>query len=353
MNVTRILAAGAALVGAALLGGVTGALVVDRTDEGSTAATTTVTVPSQGISSPGSSIADLYKRVSPSVVEIQTQTASNTPFGQQRGAGTGTGWVYDEAGHIITNEHVIEGATRVTVKFADGTEEQAKVVGTDRSTDVAVLQLDDASRAPAPLALGSAKSLEVGDPVVAIGSPFGLQGTLTSGIVSALERTITAPDGFTIDGAIQTDAALNPGNSGGPLLDDEGHVVGVNSQIASETGANNGVGYAIPIETVKSVADQLIQSGSVKHAYLGVRVSDGNGGARIEEVSDGTPAAKAGLQAGDLVTGIDGKRVRSAAELSGTVASHKPGDELRLEVKRNGKTRTVTVTLGTRPSEAR
>jgi putative serine protease PepD len=353
MNVTRILAAGAALVGAALLGGVTGALVVDRTDEGSTAATTTVTVPSQGISSSGPSIADLYKRVSPSVVEIQTQTASSTPLGPQRGAGTGTGWVYDEAGHIITNEHVIEDATRVTVKFADGTEEQAKVVGTDRSTDVAVLELDDASKAPAPLALGSAKTLQVGDPVVAIGSPFGLQGTLTSGIVSALERTITAPDGFTIDGAIQTDAALNPGNSGGPLLDDEGHVVGVNSQIASETGANNGVGYAIPIETVKSVADQLIQSGSVKHAYLGVRISDGNGGARIEEVSDGTPAAKAGLQAGDLVTGIDGERVRSAAELSGTVASHKPGDELRLEVKRNGKTHTVTVTLGTRPSEAR
>jgi putative serine protease PepD len=353
MHLTRILAIGAALVGAALLGGVTGALVVDRADESSTAATTTVTVPSQGISSPGPSIADLYKRVSPSVVEIQTQTASNTPFGQQRGAGTGTGWVYDEAGHIITNEHVIEGATRVTVKFADGTEEQAKVVGTDRSTDVAVLELDNASKAPAPLGLGSAKSLEVGDPVVAIGSPFGLQGTLTSGIVSALDRTITAPDGFTIDGAIQTDAALNPGNSGGPLLDEEGHVVGVNSQIASETGANNGVGYAIPIETVKSVADQLIQSGSVKHAFLGVRISDGNGGARIEEVSDGTPAARAGLQVGDLVMGVDGQRVRSAAELSGAVASHQPGDELRLEVKRNGKARTVTVTLGTRPSDAR
>jgi putative serine protease PepD len=354
MHLTRILAVGAALVGAALLGGVTGALVVDRTDEGSTAAPATVTVPSQGISSPGSSIADLYKRVSPSVVEIQTQTSSNTPFGQQqRGGGTGTGWVYDEAGHIITNEHVIEGATRVTVKFADGTEEQAKVVGSDPSTDVAVLELDNASKAPAPLALGSANVLEVGDPVVAIGSPFGLQGTLTSGIVSALERTITAPDGFTIDGAIQTDAALNPGNSGGPLLDEEGHVVGVNSQIASETGANNGVGYAIPIETVKSVADQLIKSGSVKHAYLGVRISDGNGGARIEEVSDDTPAAKAGLQTGDLVTGLDGERVRSAAELSGAVASHQPGDELRLEVNRNGKTRTVTVTLGTRPSEAR
>jgi putative serine protease PepD len=353
MHLTRILATGAALVGAALLGGVTGALVVDRTDEGSSAATTTVTVPSQGISSTGSSIADLYKRVSPSVVEIQTQTASNTPFGQQQGGGTGTGWVFDEAGHIITNDHVIEGATRVTVKFVDGTEVQAKVVGSDRSTDVAVLELDNPSKAPAPLALGSAKAIEVGDPVVAIGSPFGLQGTLTSGIVSALDRTITAPDGFTIDGAIQTDAALNPGNSGGPLLDEAGHVVGVNSQIASETGANNGVGYAIPIETVKSVADQLIQSGSVKHAYLGVRISDGNGGARIEEVTDSTPAAKAGVKAGDLVTSVNGEPVRSAAELSGAVASHRPGDELRLELTRNGKAQTVTVTLGTRPSEAR
>jgi putative serine protease PepD len=350
---TRILAAGAALVGAALLGGVTGAFVVNETDNGSAAATTTVTVPSQGISSTASSIADLYKHVSPSVVEIQTQTSSTTPFGQQQGGGTGTGWVYDEAGHIVTNEHVIEGATKVTVKFADGTEEPATVVGSDRSTDVAVLALDDSSKAPAPLSLGSTKSVEVGDPVVAIGSPFGLQGTLTSGIVSALDRTITAPDGFTIDGAIQTDAALNPGNSGGPLLDGRGRVLGVNSQIASETGANNGVGYAIPIETVKSVADQLIANGSVKHAFLGVRVSDGNGGARIEEVTAGTPAAKAGLRVGDLVTRANGEAVRSAAELSGAVASHKPGDKLRLSVTRDGKTRTVTVTLGTRPSEAR
>src|SRR5919198_6185552 len=151
MNVTRILAVGAALVGAALLGGVTGAIVVDRSDGGASAETTTVTVPSRGISSPSSSVADLYKRVSPSVVEIQTQTTSNTPFGPQRGAGTGTGWMYDEAGHIITNEHVIEGATRVTVKFADGTEGRAKVVGTDRSTDVAGLELDKPSKAPAPL----------------------------------------------------------------------------------------------------------------------------------------------------------------------------------------------------------
>jgi putative serine protease PepD len=350
---TRILAAGAALVGAALLGGVTGAFVVNETDNGSAAATTTVTVPSQGISSTASSIAGLYKRVSPSVVEIQTQTSSTTPFGQQQGGGTGTGWVYDEAGHIVTNEHVIEGATKVTVKFADGTEEPATVVGSDRSTDVAVLALDDASKAPAPLSLGSTKTVEVGDPVIAIGSPFGLQGTLTSGIVSALDRTITAPDGFTIDGAIQTDAALNPGNSGGPLLDGRGRVLGVNSQIASETGANNGVGYAIPIETVKSVADQLIANGSVKHAFLGVRVSDGNGGARIEEVTAGTPAAKAGLRVGDLVTRANGEAVRSAAELSGAVASHKPGDKLRLSVTRDGNTRTVTVTLGTRPSEAR
>jgi putative serine protease PepD len=351
MHMTRILAAGAALVGAALLGGVTGGLVVNETDNGSAAATTTVTAPSQGIASTPSSIADLYKRVSPSVVEIQTQTGATGPVGTQ--GGTGTGWVYDEAGHIVTNEHVIEGATNVTVKFADGTEEGATVVGSDRSTDVAVLKLDDPSKASAPLELGSAKAIEVGDPVVAIGSPFGLQGTLTSGIVSALDRTITAPDGFTIDGAIQTDAALNPGNSGGPLLDEQGRVLGVNSQIASETGANNGVGYAIPIETVKSVADQLIKSGSVKHAFLGVRVSDGNGGARIEEVTSGGPAAKAGLRVGDLVTKANGEPVRSAAELSGAVASHQPGDELKLQVTRDGKERTVTAELGTRPSEAR
>jgi putative serine protease PepD len=353
MHLTRILALGAALVGAALLGGVTGALVIDHTDDGSSAAATTITVPSQGISSTGTSIADLYRRVSPSVVEIQTQTSTSTPFGQQQGSGTGTGWMFDEAGHIVTNEHVIENADRVTVKFSDGTEAQASVIGSDRSTDVAVLKLDDASKAPAPLALGPLATLQVGDPVIAIGSPFGLQGTLTSGIVSALDRTIRAPDGFTIDGAIQTDAALNPGNSGGPLLDDRGRVVGVNAQIASETGANNGVGYAIPITTVKSVADQLIKNGSVKHAYLGVRISDGNGGARIEEVSGGAPASRAGVQTGDLVTAANGKPVRSAAELSGAVASRKPGDKLKLTVKRGGEKRTVTVTLGTRPSEAR
>jgi S1-C subfamily serine protease len=346
MKLTRMLAALIAIVGASLVGGVTGAVVATRGDDDSSSSqTATVTVPSQGISSSTTSLASLYKRISPSVVEIQVRTSLG-------GGGTGTGWGFDQQGHIVTNEHVVENASDVVVKFADGTEEDAKVLGVDASTDVAVLKLADPSKAPAPLQLGSTDSLEVGDPVVAIGSPFGLEGTLTSGIVSAKDRTITAPDGFTIDGAVQTDAALNPGNSGGPLLTTSGQVVGVNAQIASDNGASNGVGYAIPIETVKSVADQLIQDGKVEHAYLGVRIGDGDGGALIGSVSPSSPAAKAGLKAGDLVTGADGERIRAANELSGAVASHRPGEQLRLRVKRNGATRSVTVTLGTRPAEA-
>jgi putative serine protease PepD len=265
--------------------------------------------------------------------------------------GLGSGWVYDDRGHVVTNEHVVEGADEVTVVFQDGTEVPARVVGTDRSTDVAVLELEREHES-APLPLGSTSSLQLGDTVVAIGSPLGLQGTVTAGIVSGLGRDIQAPNQFTIDGAVQTDAALNHGNSGGPLLDASGRVVGMNAQIASETGANTGIGYAIPVETVKEIADELIASGKVEHPYLGVGIEDAESGARIAEVRSGSPAAEAGLRQGDVVTGVAGSEIESADELQDAVAEREPGDSLELTVERDGETRTVTVELGTRPASS-
>ena len=340
-----------ALVVAAIGGGAVGAGVMAAVDDGGTTATeTTIARPVVDETAPGS-VSALYKQVSPSVVEIQVESQpENLPFGVPQ-TGTGTGWVYD-ATHIVTNQHVVDGANEVTVRFEDGREVQARVIGTDPSTDVAVLELDEGADLPTALDRGSSEALEVGDPVVAIGSPFGLQGSLTTGVVSGLGRTIRAPDGFAIDDVIQTDAALNPGNSGGPLLDLDGRVVGMNAQIASESGSNSGIGYAIPIETIQSVVEQLLDSGQVQHAYLGVHVADAenNGGARIVEVRQGGPADDAGLQDGDVVVKAGDDDVQNGDDLRHAVTSRKPGEELRLEVRRDGNTRTVTVELGTRPA---
>ena len=352
MNPARITARLAALVGAALLGGVAGAVVVTQTDDdtSSVAVTTTVANPARSVAQTAS-LSDLYERVAPSVVEIQTSTgpSSDNPLAPQQGA-TGTGWIYDADGHVVTNEHVVENANEVTVRFDDGREVGAKVVGADPSSDVAVLELESTEGLPTALNRGSTANLEVGDPVVAIGSPFGLQGSLTSGIVSGLGRTITAPNQFGIDDVIQTDAALNPGNSGGPLLTLDGSVVGVNSQIASESGGNQGIGYAIPIDTVSTVVQQLIASGKVEHAYLGVRVGDADGGARIVQVTPGSPADDAGLEAGDVIVKADGEAVASGDDVRKAVSANKPGDELQLEVERSGDTKTVTAKLEDRPA---
>ena len=260
--------------------------------------------------------------------------------------------MYD-ATHIVTNQHVTDGANEVTIRFQDGREVQARVIGSDPSTDVSVLELNEGADAPAALERGSTESLEVGDPVVAIGSPFGLEGSLTTGVVSGLGRTIQAPDGFAIDNVVQTDAALNPGNSGGPLLDLNGRVVGMNAQIATESGSNSGIGYAIPIETVQSVVEQLLADGQVEHAYLGVQVADAenNGGARIVEVVQGGPADDAGVQQGDVVVGATARTSRTATTSAARSTTKKPGDELELEVRRDGNTRTITVELGTRPAQ--
>ena len=301
------------------------------------------------------SVNEIYRQANPGVVEITaTESGSTTPFGGGRGQAQaqGSGFVYDARGHVITNQHVVDGASSLKVQFADGSSYPATVVGSDPSTDVAVVKVDAPAAKLHPLALGDSSKVEVGDGVVAIGSPFGLEGTVTAGIVSALHRQIQAPNQFTINDAIQTDAAINHGNSGGPLLDMSGKVIGVNSQIDSESGGNDGVGFAVPSNTVRSIASKIISGGAVEHAYLGVRIGDGNGGALIGEVQPGTPADRAGLKANDLVTKVDGTGIGSSADLQSAIDAHAPGDKVTLTVKRGGSTKTVTVTLGTRPTSS-
>jgi putative serine protease PepD len=342
----------AALLGAGSVAALTAAL--DH-DGGATAAPqVSVASAAPTASSDTLSVADIYKRSYKSVVEITVSSATqSTPFG---GSSTqqaqGSGFVYDGDGHIVTNQHVVDGATSVSVKLWNGKSYDAKVVGSDPSTDLAVLDVDAPASVLKPLALGDSSALEVGDGVVAIGSPFGLDQTVTTGIVSALHRQITAPNNFAIADAIQTDAAINHGNSGGPLLDLSGKVIGVTSQIESESGGNNGVGFAISADTVERIAGRLIANGSVEHAYLGVATDDatGSNGASIADVRAGTPAAVAGLRNGDVVTEVNGDTVDSADELRELIDARSPGDTVELTLKRNGDTRTVKVELGTRPS---
>jgi S1-C subfamily serine protease len=262
------------------------------------------------------SLAEVYRQSEGGVVQVSVTdiVQSEDPLfripQQQQPRGLGSGFVIDKAGHIVTNFHVIEGADEVEVSFSNGEEMTATVVGSDPSTDIAVLKVDADSRALHVLKLGNSDQLEVGDEVVAIGNPLGYERTMTAGIVSALGRVIEAPDQFQIDEVIQTDAPINSGNSGGPLLDAAGRVVGVNTQIASLSGGNIGIGFAVPINTVKDVTAQLIDKGTVEHAYLGVVVQeidediantlnlDADRGLLIAEVTDGSAAADAGLRGG-------------------------------------------------------
>jgi putative serine protease PepD len=299
------------------------------------------------------SVNSIYRNAYKGVVEL-TVTSENSSGtfggGSQTQKAQGSGFVYDANGDIVTNQHVVDGATSVSVKFWNGKTYGAHVVGTDASTDVAVVKVDAPSSLLHPLSLGDSSSLQVGDGVVAIGSPFGLEETVTSGIVSALHRQMTSPSGFAIPDSIQTDAAINHGNSGGPLLDTRGNVVGVTSQIESDSGGNDGVGFAIPSSTVRSVAGQLISSGKAEHAYLGVSLSSSASNALVAEVRSGTPAERAGLKAGDVITALDGKSVASTGELESAIGAHKPGDSVSLTYTRNGKSHTVQLKLASRPS---
>jgi len=305
-------------------------------------------------SSSGLSVNAIYQRTHKGVVEITVSGRTQaSPFG---GSGTqqaqGSGFVYDTEGRIVTNEHVVEGAQSVSVKFWNGKSYDATVVGTDPSTDLAVLDVDAPASVLSPLALGDSGKVQVGNTVVAIGSPFGLEQTVTAGIVSALHRQMTSPNNFTIDDSIQTDAAINHGNSGGPLIDSSGRVIGVNAQIASDSGGNEGVGFAIPSNTAKSIVSQLIDTGKVEHAFLGVALQDASGanGAEISRVTANTPAQRAGFRGGDVITQVDGKLVDTADELRAAINAKQPGDTVSVTYTRDGKTHTVRVALTNRPS---
>ena len=347
----QLTAIAAALLLGAGVGGAVGAAVALESDSEPAAQPAAANLP---VSQTTSSTAALYKRYKDAVVEVHASTSgrSDSPFeGQTPGQATGSGFVISDEGHIVTNQHVVDNAQSVQVEFSDGSEVNAEIVGTDPSTDIAVLDVDRPASDLTVLQFAPTGGLEVGNPVVVLGSPFGLEGSLTTGVISAVGREIQSPNGFTIENAVQTDAALNHGNSGGPVLDTQGRVVGVASQIRSDSGGSDGVGYAVPGDTAKRVATELIADGKVEHAYLGVRLAD-DGAAKLESLVTNGPAAKGGLRAGDLVIEVEGERIETGDELREAIDARKPGDELELKIRRGSNEQDVTVELGTRPETA-
>jgi S1-C subfamily serine protease len=349
------------IAGAVSVGAVVGVLALAGAfdDEGEPPTRTTETP--QATPAPSGAaldVAELYERVSAGVVFVQANSGrGDLPFPGGGQAASGSGFVIDDDGHIITNDHVVEGATEYRVRFGeDGEPVEAELLGTDPSVDLALLQVDpgDVDGGLQPLELGASEDLRPGDPAIAIGSPFGLTGTVTSGIVSALGRTIEAPNGFSISGAIQTDAAINPGNSGGPLLDEQGRVIGVNSQIRTGGGnANTGVGFAVPVDEIKRSLPALEKGQEPERAFLGVSSGAApEGGAAVSGVVANGPAAKAGVREGDTIVEINDQPVRDHDDVSAVVNSARPGDEVRVVVERGGERRTLTVTLGEQPEQA-
>ena len=382
--------AGGLVVGIVGLIAITAGWVKSSGDEVSSLTATPLPQPAPRLASgKGLTVNQIYEQDSPGVVFIQAQSAPRpasplNPFGGGGGSATGSGFVIDHAGHILTNAHVVDGAQRIEVTLGNTDTSQpvsARVVGKDPSTDVALLEVNAPSDQLHPLALGDASQLQVGDSVVAIGNPFGLDRTVTTGIVSALQREIKAPNGFTINNVIQTDAAINPGNSGGPLFGADGRVIGMNSQIESAGGGGNvGIGFAVPINTAHEVVQQLLANGTVEHAYLGISGTDVTPqlanvlnlsvkqGALVQSVVSGGPADKAGVKGGhatatiggqqvraggDVITAIDGKAVSGMDDVISVVNQKQPGDEVQLSLADGSQQRTVTVTLGNRPATAR
>ena len=379
-----VLGAGLALAGAAAFVGF-GGETVTRVVEGAASAREE---PTAEFPSPRAlSINEIFRRAAPGVVQVtSTQVVDDEedPFGfplpQREEQALGSGFVIDEAGHIVTNYHVVANARSVEVSFSNSENMKARVVGRDPSTDVAVLRVDARSRALTPLPLGDSDDVRVGDAVVAIGNPLGYERSVTAGIVSALQRTIVSPNEFAIDEVIQTDAQINRGNSGGPLLNARGEVIGVNSQIATAGSEGNiGIGFAVPINTVKNVTAQIIKSGRAEHAYLGIGTLPINGelssvfrlpadrGLLVQRVYPDSAAEKAGLRegttqvvvsgetymlGGDLIVAADGEPLRSAEQLRELISGKKPGDEIELELYRGDNKITVKVKLGRQPASS-
>jgi putative serine protease PepD len=291
--------------------------------------------------------AAIYAAASPAVVSVRSSQ------------GTGTGFLIDRSGTLVTNDHVVGNDSSVTVRFGtDGALLNARVLGTDPSSDLAVLKIDAGSvpKGVKPLQFADSRGVRVGDQVVAIGNPFGLDRTETEGIVSALGRTIQAPNNFSINNVIQTDAAINPGNSGGPLLDDAAHVVGVNAQIATASGVsgNVGVGFAIPSNTVRQVVPELKKGQSIARAWLGLSSQPvsggfGSGGAQVGDVTANGPADEAGIQPGDVITKVDNRTIHNPDDVSAAVTDHRPGDVIPITVVRGGSVTILHAKLGTRP----
>nr|BFE77785.1 hypothetical protein GCM10020093_003860 [Planobispora longispora] len=367
LSAAQKLGAGLALAAMAVGGGVAGAFAATAFDDRAPVAASSAPVAIPAGNS--ATVADVAKAVQPSVVSIEVKG--------QGGNGEGSGVILSEDGMILTNNHVVDSAAQggeLTVKFSDGKTATAKVVGTDPATDLAVIKAENVSGLT-KASLGDSDQLRVGDSVLAIGSPLGLSGSVSAGIISALDRTLNVggeqrqqlPPGWdgrqqgggspgtTIGGAIQTDAAINPGNSGGALVNSSGQVIGINTAIATSGGGGNiGVGFAIPINTAKQVAQQLIETGKVTHAFLGVSMADAigdAGGAMVQQVTEGSPAAQAGLKQGDLITKIGDTAVEGSSTVVGVVRGLKPGDKVTLTYVRDGRTLTATATLAEKTGE--
>jgi S1-C subfamily serine protease len=327
-----------------------------------------VAAQSASSTSSGLTMNEIYVRDAPGVVFVKAKVIRQLrdPFDlfpeQQSSSSTGSGFLVDDSGDILTNYHVIEGANRstgVSVQFEDNVLRTATVVGEDQNNDLAVLRVHmQGVPQVAPLVLGDSTTVRVGDPTLAIGNPFGLDRTLTSGIVSALQRQIQAPNGFSINNVIQTDAPINPGNSGGPLLDADGRVIGINSQIATAGDDGNGsvgIAFAIPVDTANRVLERLEHGAQVKVAYLGVTgvaKPGGSQGVVIQRADSGGPAASAGLRRGDAIESIDGRGVTTMNEVQTLVTDRNPGQTIRLKIRRAGRPMTLNVLLGSRPAHA-
>ncbi len=372
------------IIGGAIAGGAIALAVANGSTTTHSVTTTTVVQPASSSSAaqlPTSfssghsmSINQIYRSVGPGVVDITTSSTQNSGgvfgFGQsQQTEGEGAGVVFDKKGDIITDEHVVSGASKITVTFPDQVKASATLVGSDTGADLAVIRVQNVPQSELhPLTIGDSNAVQVGDSVIAIGSPFGLPNTVTAGIISAVGRTINAPNQFTIPNAIQTDAPINPGNSGGPLVNAAGQVIGLNDQIETNNtngegeGSSSGIGFATPSNSDARIAREIISTGQAHNAYVGVSldptVSGGAGiaksstGSGASPIVSGSPAAKAGLQAGDIITAVNGTAVANVNQFVATIANYAPGNTVTLTVNRGGSSKSIKLTLGAQPASA-